>query len=203
MTPPAAPGAKPVTPGRCALGFGIPTDEPGFYLSRERSPNAFARRCAGGWVRYEVDVVAPYNKVVPTLEELGVRVVRDLTLNTLPDLFRTHEVVVLFSHSHEDSVELADKFASTDEMLSAVPEDFGGIFDLSVCHGPKKLIDALDGHRPRCNIRHNAGEATPYVWLYFYRFLFHLLAQQPRGYNDLFSDLIKDLRKHISQSQVR
>ena len=197
------PAESIVTPDRCAIGFGIPTDEPGFHRSRAMSPHAFGWRCAGGWVRYETEVMAHYRKVVPVLEQLGVRVVRDLTPGALEQLFRTRDVVVLFSHSHEDTVELSDGFATADQVIRRVPEDFAGVFDLSVCHGPKALVDALDGRRLQCRVRHNAGEATPYVWLYFYRILFSMLSRGGRGYNALFSEIAAKLPEFLPQRPRR
>jgi hypothetical protein len=122
--------------------------------------------------------------------KLGVRLVRDLTLDGFESLCRDEDVqvVILFSHWDETGVELRDGFASIEAVIESVPSEGSGVLDFCVCH-PSGLVPRLRDERPRYLIHFRSIEAKPRFWLSFYPALFLSLHRFPRSYLDAFTDL--------------
>jgi hypothetical protein len=180
-----------VKPENCALAFGIPTSRETFLRDQAQDGEYFAKHYHGVWERYDHEVVRHLRKYAPLLKQLGVNVVEQLTLQHFGELFRDAklDVVVLFSHWHDDAVEFHDGLALAPAIIEQIPVDFSGVLDLCVCH-PESLTIALRRDRPRCLIRYTNKPATPYIWLYFYMELFNYLRQHDSTYLQALEEVI-------------
>lgn len=86
-----------VKPENCALAFGIPMSREAFLHNQAQDGENFAKHYHGVWERYDHEVVRHLRKYAPLLEQLGVNVVEQLTLQRFGGLFREAklDVVVL------------------------------------------------------------------------------------------------------------
>jgi hypothetical protein len=170
-------------PQDCVLGFGIPTSAERFLASRRHGfPGCFAAGFSG-LPDYEAQVLEPFRRIGAQIREVGARVVTDLTLDQYGDLFRDGRIhaVILFSHWGEGFIELRDGPAGSAAIVRTVPQDFAGIIDLCVCH-PEELLPCLRATHPDSVIHYIAANATPILWLSFYRDLLRLLRPGMRTY---------------------
>jgi len=176
---------------------GIPSSEAGYRHCLQGPAESFAKRY-GIYDQYEHQIVRPLQVLAGRATRLGVRLVRDLTLDGFGSLCSDAEVhaVILFSHWDESGVELRGGFASTQAVIDSVPPEGSGVIDLCVCH-PCGLVPRLRDHRPGYLIHFRSIEAQPRFWLTFYAALFLSLHQNPRSYLDAFSDLQISLLKRF------
>lgn len=118
-----------------------------------------------------------FDRVIPIITALGARIIHELTLSEFGNLFanKNIDVVILFSHWNENTVEFYDGLYEVSVIVQKVPPEFGGIIDLCVCH-PERLAIELRQERPRCLTRYANNIATPSFWLYFYLALFRFLS---------------------------
>ena len=189
-----------IKPENCAVAFGIPTSKQAFERdgSDEVANKEFAKLYRWAWGKFEAEIVNPFEKVVPVITGLGVEVCAEATLEDFGQLVRNErfDVVVLFSHWGDESIEFHDGFAQVPSIIEKIPSDFDRILDLSVCH-PKSLVEALRRERPDCLIRHIEleKEVTPGIWMYFYLALFKHLKHSDVTYLKALLDVIEAFLK--------
>ena len=102
-----------------------------------------------------------------------------------------YDIVILFSHWREDTIEFFDGLVGIPDIVKAIPYEFEGLIDLCVCH-PEKLTFALRSERPKCLIRYTQKKATPYIWLYFYLMVFKRLKEENITYLQALELTIND-----------
>jgi hypothetical protein len=166
-----------IKPEDCAFAFGIPTTRSSFLSDLSNPNKEFARRYDGGWQQYYAEVVSNVEEVCPALNQFGVRVLRDISMEGFWELFAQKDVsvVILFSHwtnRNGGAVEFAEGLVSTPAIVDAVPMSFAGVVDLCVCH-PEALTTALRALRPNSLVRYVEVDVIPYYWLPFYAALFN------------------------------
>ena len=151
----------------------------------------FVVRCCPTWPQYYVEIVRHFEKVRPHLLRCGVTIDTGVTLEGLPKCFAgQREAVVLFAHWTKRSVELDSGLAGIDDIVSCVPANFTGVFDLCVCH-PLELVKAVKLARRECLVRFTNTTATPAYWLHFYRILFETMQQESLSYVDALERTVK------------
>lgn len=165
-------------PSDCVLAFGIPTCEKEFLNALKDSARRDLVRNKV-WGEYDLNFVRHLKKIEPRMLKLGVRTVHQLTLQDFGSLFRdsANKVIILFSHWRESdqTVEFFSGMAGNDEIIDTIPNDFDGIFDLTVCR-PKNLAIRLREHLPpKSLIKYVNVNNTAALWLYFYWAVFTVL----------------------------
>jgi hypothetical protein len=171
-----------VKPSDCVVVLGIPNTRDGFRRAQEQKDASFVNRFLGGWPQYYAQFVRDLEAVEPFLYRLGVTILHDASLGEFAGvLTQPFEVVVLFSHWHEDAVEFSGRLEPTSTILAAISPTYSGILDLCVCH-PEPLVRELRIHRPDCLVKYIPDEASPRYWLYFYRILFSQLRSRDLTY---------------------
>jgi hypothetical protein len=175
-------GRRIVKPSTCVLAFGIPTSREGFFRACDNPRADFAKRFLGGWPQYHAQFVADVEAVEPVLKKWGVTVLHDTSLEDFAKGLREpFDVMILFSHWKDDTVELSSGLETISALLDAVPPAFDGILDLCVCH-PMALVTELHFRRPGCIVKYLPTEAAPHFWMYFYRTLFSQLQTRDLTY---------------------
>jgi hypothetical protein len=182
---------KIIKPENCVLAFGIPTSKEVFFNAQNHPNKDFAKKFKGIWAKYDLEIVSNIQKIDPILSELGATVVHNLTLDDFGNLFHNqkYDVIILFSHWKANAIEFHDGLAEIPAIINRIPTDFSGIIDLSVCH-PEQLTIDLRKERPNCLVRFTNQDATPYLWLSFYRALLHHLKQHERTYLEALEEVI-------------
>lgn len=200
---------KVIKPERCAVAFGIPTSWQTFERdnTEPNGKNRFAKGFGSAWDKFGLEIIAPFQKVVPVVTKLGVNVRTDVTLAEFGQLVSNEQfdLVVLFAHWGDDAVEFHDGFACVPDMIEHIPVNFDRILDLSVCH-PDSLVLALRRDRPDSLVRHigfrdeekQRKKVTPRLWMFFYLALFKHLKHRDVTYNNALIDVIQEF-KQITQ----
>jgi hypothetical protein len=93
-------------------------------------------------------------------------------------------------------VELTDGFASIPELINAIPPDYDGVIDLSVCHSTL-IAEPIKRARPRCLVISNRRPAALAARLIRYRYVLRQLALQPERFTDV---VITQSRKLIGMN---
>lgn len=198
---------RSIQPEKCAVAFGIPTCEATFRATSRGSDSRFFARKFANFGHYEDRFLRPYGRATRSMRGSGVRVVPDLTLDALGELFRSSEVhvVILFSHWEKGAVELHGGFARAGAIVERVPNGTEKIVDLTVCRSVA-LADELVRERPECVVRHSLGKADglgarldPALWLGFYRALFLSLKRNPTSYLQAVEDAVFGLKRKLSR----
>jgi hypothetical protein len=187
-----------IKPCDCVVAFGIPTSLEGFRRARENPANRdfVINRCPDAR-DYQRQIISYTDKLLPVMTALGASVVRDLTLDGFKTLFsQDPPVIILFAHWDADSIEFADGLASIEDVINAVPIEYGGIIDLCVCH-PKKLALELRRLRKNCVVKFAEGRTTASFWLYFYVVLFKKLLSSRMTYLNAVSDTIVNFQDNF------
>lgn len=184
-----------VKPENCVLAFGIPTSKEEFTESRKRGNRRFAslfdrRFGAEALKEYRIQFLNDLERLEPVLKDLGLHMEHGITLRDLRTQFHgnKYDVVVVFTHSEGEALELTDGFADASAILHQVPQSFSGIIDLCVCN-PVAIALELRCNRPNLLIRYSKTELEPYFWLYFYRVLFQYLKEQDITYLKAVEDV--------------
>lgn len=155
------------------------------------------------WQKYEFHVLNPFTYTRENLVALGVHVSDDLTLHQFGSLFReNHSVVILFSHWRKDGIEFSDRLFDSQEIADQIPSDFEGILDLCVCH-PTTFVNLIRKEKPSCLVRFTNRQATPALWLYFYRALFQLLHKDTYNYLDALEKTVESFLGNNPATQHR
>jgi hypothetical protein len=155
--------------------IGIPHTHEGFRRAQERKDAAFANSFLGGWPQYYSQFARDLEALEAVLYHLGVTILHEASLGEFAHaLTQPYDVVVLFSHWHDNAVEFSNGLEPTGAILSVISPTYTGILDLCVCH-PKSLVRELRSHRPDCLVKYLRTKALPHYWLHFYRVLFSQL----------------------------
>jgi hypothetical protein len=139
---------------------------------------------------------------IEAYKTLGLaNIYEELNSHQLPQLFTRDSVVILFAHwvpPHKSeitaSVEFWDTRLSLENFLDAIPSDYVGILDLSVCH-PTDLVDLIAKARPRCRVSYIPFEVSPTVWSEIYATVFQTLALFGAEYVDVLSKVVNEYRR--------
>jgi hypothetical protein len=177
-----------VKPRDCVLAFGIPTTRTAFDRALNDPGNRdFIVNRSRDWKKYECEVISEIENTEPNIRALGVRVVHDLTIDLLGQLFedRAATVIVLFCHSHDASLEFDDGLASVPDVMARIPTDVQVIIDLCACRA-WTLAKTIIKERPRCLTNFVESQATPAYWLYFYWALFKSMKDSELNYLEAF-----------------
>jgi hypothetical protein len=191
-----------VVPRDCVLLFGIATTKAEFFEDQGRSDRDFSRRFESMWLRYEREFVGVLRNVAPRLRSFAVAIKYAARLSDFEAAFDTFQVVTLFSHWDEDSVEFADGMKDWPLVLDAVPREFAGIVDLCVCH-PGQLAAALRRERREALVRYTDTTATPAFWLYFYVALYSELKRNGGDYIQALESVLKAFKAKNEQSATK
>jgi hypothetical protein len=170
-----------VCPNDCVIGFGVPLTEAAFRRQEQGVTGGdFIRSQQLTWEKYRYFFADSSAKVLAQFRLWGVRLIEELTLQALRDLFsRPPTAMILFAHwSDTDRVELADGLVSSEDIVHLVPADFTGIIDLCVCH-PRALVVGIKQKCPGCLVKYTDTNAAPLWWLYMYQAMFKILATRP------------------------
>lgn len=79
------------------------------------------------------------------------------------------------------AVEFADGMKTIGEAVDAIPADFSGFFDLTVCNSAI-VGDAIKADRPTCTVAVNRYPTEPHIRLALYRRMIDDLARSPAPY---------------------
>ena len=141
-----------MSPSECTILFAIPTDEETFR-EHARTPHRrdYVVNRVRSWPRYHYQFVRHFTQVERFLRSLGVTLRANAALTSLTSACSSSQVVIVFAHWTREGVELDDGVTTLDAFVEAVPNLFGGILDLCVCH-PLPLVLKLRTDR-RCLIR--------------------------------------------------
>jgi hypothetical protein len=155
------------------------------------------------WQKYEFHVLNPFSSTRQKLVALGVDVYDDLTLHQFGTSFKgNYSVVILFSHWRDDGIEFSDRVFKSPEVAEQISPDFEGILDLCVCH-PTAFVTRIKKEKPSCLVRFTNHQATPALWLYFYRALFQLLDKGAYNYLDALEKTVESFLGNNSTAQHR
>jgi hypothetical protein len=177
----------------CVLGFGIPLSEEAFRQQAQNPKGGdFIRSQRLSWEKYRYLFVDSCHEVLKRLRRWNVRIVEELTLAALTEVFlRPPLVTILFAHwsETEGSVELADGLASPEQVVQLVPNGFTNLIDLCVCH-PRQLVDLLKQKCPDCLVKKTDTKASPLYWIHLYEATFKILNTRP-DYFQALADAFK------------
>ena len=104
------------------------------------------------------------------------------------------QVIILFSHWIDNSIEFLDCLVTIEQFVEAVPENYTGIIDLCVCH-PKPLVYALRKKYPNNIVRFTDTVSTPSHWLVFYEVLFTYFYHNNSSYLDGINTVVAEFKK--------
>jgi hypothetical protein len=123
-------------------------------------------------------------QIVSEAREAGVQAVTDGCYGSWTAMAATSDVITLVAHwvaGPPAGFEYADGPRPLDEVVDALPEDFGGIIDLTVCHSTN-AIPAFKKARPRCSVLANREPARLDLRLAMYRQILRLVRRERQGY---------------------
>lgn len=180
-------GWPAVKPSDCAIAFGIPVSLEDF---RRKPTHGFARQFwqANGRIKR---FLADYELTSGVMKECKTCVITNLTLERFGDLFQRHQVVILFSHAENSSVEFHEGLVEIDRVVQQIPEQFDGILDITMCFS-RELFRALRRERPKCFPFYATEESLDaQAWLFFYKALFMYLKHRDLSYPEASKDLVR------------
>jgi hypothetical protein len=112
---------------------------------------------------------------------------RDLSLEQMPDGLRDRLTRWEFEQAFPDCIapapmiEFAEGLRTLPQLIEAVPRDFRGVLDLTVCNSVI-AANSIRHVRPDCLVAANRKPAVLRVRLYLYGLVVKLLSKQPRPY---------------------
>jgi hypothetical protein len=179
-----------IRPENCAIAFGIPTDELSFARAMKNRGSDYVRRYLGGFTQYEKHLLKDLDRFLVFLAKWNVHVERTVTAERLSALLSgAFDVVTLFSHGTENSVEFTDGLVEVNSIVDCVPLNYSGFIDLCVCH-PLGLVNELKFRRPNCHVKWEPLEVEPVEWMYIYPLLFSELARGQSTYLQAWKNVI-------------
>jgi hypothetical protein len=92
-------------------------------------------------------------------------------------------------------VEFADGLKPARALILAIPENYHGILDLSMCHSAF-LGGLIKQYRRRCTVIRNKSPATPFFKLVRYKLVIGQLQRRPAPYVDAISRVQTAMLKH-------
>lgn len=186
---------KITKPSQCVLGFGIPTCRHSFTKSLKNPKSDYVNRYQRSWSYYNKKIVNPLNELMPTFDKAGLSIMHNLTLKKFRQLFNKYEVIILFSHWKEDNIEFEEGLIPITNVVDAIPGDFEGVLDLSVCH-PAKLGQLIREQKENCFAKYtNTKVDPPVLWFNLYSVLFQYLNNEDKYYLDALEDVIDEFLK--------
>ena len=194
---------RAVTPRDCTLAVAIPLTRVEF-LDDLRAPEkdfakSYARRFGGFsdddvWTRYE-RYARLVRSVADEVEAAGVRVIRGARFAALTAALTERHVFTLVAHwrNHEHDaargrIELTDGLREIDDVVAAIPPDYRGVIDLTVCHSVL-LGDGIARLRPDCVVIMNRGNAKLDYRCIVYRHVIRQISHRPESYVDVVARL--------------
>lgn len=176
-----------VKPADCVIAFGVPTTMSQFEQVKAQS--RFVRDCCPTASQFRTEIAEPFAEIASRLLALGVNLHPELNQKQLAELFK-HDVVILFAHTADTSIELMDTAVATDDIVRSVPLAFDGVFDLTACQvkDDLELVIRLYNERPHCLIKFVPHTQSATFWLYFYDVLFTILAERNVSYLDAVAE---------------
>jgi len=195
-------------PGDCVLALAIPLTRERF-LADLKQPEikdfVFQFRKVRGleradpefcWQVYETEEAALVAAVCDEVEHHGVKIANDVSLADLTKLLAQFSIVTLVAHSRfVDSetadlknplIEFSDGLVTTPELVQAIPIDFSGLLDLTVCNSVIPAA-AIRESRPNCLIAGNRRPAELRSRMYLYGLAISLLAKEPQPFVDVIT----------------
>lgn len=177
-------------PHQCVLGFGIPITDKAFRVSLNNANKDYSNRFTQDRYTYSVKILEPFKNLVPVLKKTGVTVIEELTIEIFQSLFTKYDVIILFSHWRENQIEFYEGMIPIEKIVDAIPPDYNGIIDFSVCH-PKAISKLIRAKKLNCTTRYSISKLEkPAYWLYFYSRLFIELNRNNWYYFDAFREII-------------
>jgi hypothetical protein len=193
-----------LSPHDCTLCIGLPLDATSFTEAQSDPNRDFAAQFYGGWPQYEVQVCNDIARLRSQLSSLGCTVLAELRLDDFSRVMRSgcSQVIILFSHWTNESIEFFDGLMPYSQVLSAIPEDFDGILDLCVCH-PVVFVDAIVRARPGCLVRFLPREADPGFWCVYYVALMRMMSQGRITYTQAMERLTLEILTWANKRRLR
>lgn len=181
---------KKLQPDQCALIVGIPMTVEGFKADKLSDNKDFAKNKSDEAISILINELTP---VMSAISETGMHVYRRGTFQTLVDVFAQGVALIIpFTHylNSKGLLELVDGLYNDATIESAIPVDYSGILDLSVCN-PTNLADRLNFNRQNLRVRRTRGNLHIPTWAWFYLVLAKILAAKPSTYLDAFAETVK------------
>lgn len=182
----------PDTLGRCGLLMAVPLTRDRFLADANDGRMDFVRQWVASFVGYtperlwrDYERIAGYGlQIVEEARKGGVHVVTDAPFASWPLITRTKEVVTLVAHwvaGSAPAIEYADGPRSLHEVVEALPADFAGVVDLTVCNSTR-AIAAIKRARPRCSVLANRDATRLDLRLAMYRQVLRLVDRERTCY---------------------
>lgn len=196
---------RPIRAEDCAVAFGVPTSETSFRAARQdgnESSFAWKYSC---FPHYDRGFLHPYRTATRSIARMGARIVPDLSLDVLEELFLSPDlhVVILFSHWHDTGVEMSGGFAGVSDIVRRVPPDAAKVLDLTVCQC-RLLAKRLVKDRSTCPVRYALKEGDqrgielePAFWLGLLRAVFLRLKRGSKTYPQAWAEVVRGEREHL------
>lgn len=131
------------------------------------------------WSQYQTALeIDRRTKLLQSLSEIGLRGSQAATFEKFKAAIDDHPpVIALLGHCrNRQDVEFADGFKSLPDLVSAIPPDFDGVLDVSVCN-PQDFVKMAKVRAPNAVIRTARAELDGREWLLFYVTLFINIGQ--------------------------
>jgi hypothetical protein len=184
---------RPESPRDCSLFVAVPLTRGAFVADVADRDKDFVRAWASGFPGYPVErlwddyrpIAAYASAVVAEASAAGVTVPPDATFEAWNRLTRGPTVITIFAHLAEqdgvETIEYRDAAVSVDAVCAALPADFAGVLDFTICYSAS-LIATVKRERPRCTVIANREKARLDVRLAIYRQTLRILVHEPMTY---------------------
>lgn len=195
-------------PEQCCFLFCLPLSNVEFQLDKQNSQKHFVRehlpinkpvenRDNKLWEVYQQEVVKPYKDFEKQFSKLGFHFIDSVTFDMFKNQLDKYKVMIIFSHCKtgtEEAIEFFDRLVETNEFVSAFPEDYNKVVDLSVCN-PKVTANRLKMEREKMLVKSSIGKSISFIyWLYFYSVAFDVIYKNKvSSYSQVLEQTIKKL----------
>ncbi|MBF0607398.1 MAG: hypothetical protein SFH39_08120 [Candidatus Magnetobacterium sp. LHC-1] len=201
-----------VKPHNCALAFAIPLDEDSFEQNRKVPDREYTKKnLQDNWEWCYLEVAGIYEKMETKFQQLGVNMFYNVTFKRFKYLLECGEfdVIILFAHFRNNEsglckpgIEFFDGFATIPEIVNAVPYDFSGILDLTVCK-PETLVVKLKERNLKYLIKSGFVNLTPAIWIDFYLLLFKYLYDNKATYVKALEETMYIFSKYFPKNNKK
>jgi hypothetical protein len=178
----------------CGLLVAVPLTREQFFADVTDARKEFIRRwvasfggysVAGLWSDYQ-PIAAYALQIVKEARQGGVAAVTNASFGSWAEMTAARNVVTLVAHwvgGPPGAIEYADGPHVLDDVVAALPRDFDGVLDLTVCHSTC-AIAAIKRARPRCSVLANRNPANLDLRLAMYRQVLRLIGREGTGYTE-------------------